>query len=65
MGVKALVSAVNSPVLMGGSEGGREAVLFQLGLAVRMEVLASVGLGNCEGLCANYWQLETLRLAPQ
>lgn len=39
MGVKALVSSVNSPGLVGGREG---AVLFQLGLAVRTEGLATV-----------------------
>lgn len=40
-------------------------MLFQLGLAVYMEGLASVGLGKCEGLYANYWQLRKLRLALQ
>ena len=40
-------------------------MLFQLGLAARMEGLASVGLGNGEGLCANFWQPKKLRLAPQ
>lgn len=34
-------------------------MLFQLGLAVY------IWLGNCEGLCANYWQPKKLRLDPQ
>lgn len=45
--------------------GGEGAVLFQLGLAAHMEGLASGGLGDGEGLCANSWQPETLRLALQ